>query len=707
MRVEPGPASTARRRGTDSAAEALAPAAARRVAERRELDRTAGAPVRPFAGRPERHERCRPVGASQSLVGRGRRRAARARSAAACRRRPCRRRPPSPSRRGEDAAAQREALLVARSPSATPAVTNVVAGEVAHRDAGCSCVHARGSASSRELALRRPRASALVLRASTRPSKHVEVARLPVGRARAPHAQQLAAVARPVERAVVVVPVEGRRTSPRRRRAPSSRSPTTGCRPSSAGAAISAQRRGHAGGDRAGGARVAQAQLLEPQEGEHEQRQQRAAQELVVEVERRRRASRRAHEQRSARRAGSPMRPRGAARTRAAPRRATSTRAAERDHGPRPRRRPRGRARARPGSASMPRLMPDDQLAPAVGAQQLVGRRRRRAARARAPRRATRGRGDRRGAAPAAAPRPSRPSDRERATPSAYRARSGAAGSSSTIQCRRRTRRARQNASRARSGSGSSVGSLGGRARARGGGAARRACVTRRPPPRPSPRRCRCGRRGSPGSRRPRGRRGGSRARPGTTSRQPPGVRPSPRGGRSTTRAATRTTSPRRFCAATSAGPVVSSSSASRTCAAGQASRSGLDDRARAGRRAAAAPQPVRRAKCTVSEAAARTAASSASCDGRRARVEHDERPRVGLGDQLALHQPGAAREGRPVDARGGRALAVLAQAVELGLGRGDQRRAGVRGDRRRRRPRSRAPGGSAAARAPRRRSRR
>ena len=63
----------------------------------------------------------------------------------------------------------------------------------------------------------------------------------------------------------------------------------------------------------------------------------------------------------------------------------------------------------------------------------------------------------------------------------------------------------------------------------------------------------------------------------------------------------------------------------------------------------------------------------------RRARVEHDQRPRVGLGDQLALHQPGAAGEGRPVDARGGRALAVRAQAVDLGLGGGGQRGAGVR----------------------------
>ena len=165
---------------------------------------------------------------------------------------------------------------------------------------------------------------------------------------------------------------------------------------------------------------------------------------------------------------------------------------------------------------------------------------------------------------------------------------------------------------------------------------------------------------------------------PGTTIRQPPGVRPSPRGGRSITRAATKTTSPRRFWAAVSAGPAASSISASRTCACGQASRSGSIVTARRSP-GSSSPQPVLRAKWTVSEAAARTLASSASCEAGRARVEHDERPRVGLGDQLALHQPGAARDGRPVDARRGRALAVLAQAVDLGLGRGDQRGARVR----------------------------
>ena len=101
---------------------------------------------------------------------------------------------------------------------------------------------------------------------------------------------------------------------------------------------------------------------------------------------------------------------------------------------------------------------------------------------------------------------------------------------------------------------------------------------------------------------------------PGITRMQPPGVRPSPRGGRSIGRAATSTTRPRRFCAATSDGPIDSSSSASRTCAAGHASRSFSITCARRSP-GSSSEQPLRRAKCTVSEAAARTALSSASCD--------------------------------------------------------------------------------------------
>ena len=157
-------------------------------------------------------------------------------------------------------------------------------------------------------------------------------------------------------------------------------------------------------------------------------------------------------------------------------------------------------------------------------------------------------------------------------------------------------------------------------------------------------------------------------------------MRPSPRGGRSSARAATKTTRPRRFWAADSAGPVRSSSSARRTCACGQAEQVGLDRR-----RAAVARQQQRAAGWRGEVHGQRRGGAHRGVERllrrRRARVEDDQRARVGLGDQLALHQPGAAGERRPVDARGGRALAVLAQAVDLGLGGGDQRRAGVRGD--------------------------
>ena len=100
---------------------------------------------------------------------------------------------------------------------------------------------------------------------------------------------------------------------------------------------------------------------------------------------------------------------------------------------------------------------------------------------------------------------------------------------------------------------------------------------------------------------------------PGTTSRQPPGVRPSPRGGRSTMRAETKTTSPRRFCAAAERGP----DACPRPARAARGRRARRAGRARppTARRSpgSSSPQPPRLAKWTVSEAAARTAASSAS----------------------------------------------------------------------------------------------
>ena len=148
---------------------------------------------------------------------------------------------------------------------------------------------------------------------------------------------------------------------------------------------------------------------------------------------------------------------------------------------------------------------------------------------------------------------------------------------------------------------------------------------------------------------------------------------------RSTTRAATYTTRPRRFWAEASAGPVCSSISARRTCACGQPSRSGSTTVARRSPGSSSA-QPRRRAKCTAERGGGADRRVERLGRGGRARVEHDERARVGLRDQLALHQPRAARHARPVDAGGGRALDVLAQAVDLRLGGGDQRGAGVAG---------------------------
>ena len=79
--------------------------------------------------------------------------------------------------------------------------------------------------------------------------------------------------------------------------------------------------------------------------------------------------------------------------------------------------------------------------------------------------------------------------------------------------------------------------------------------------------------------------------------------------------------------------------------------------------------QPPWRASQTHSDAAARTALSSASSLAGRRRVEHDQRGGVELGDQPPLEHLAAAGHRRPVDARGGRALAVRSQPVDLELG--------------------------------------
>ena len=102
---------------------------------------------------------------------------------------------------------------------------------------------------------------------------------------------------------------------------------------------------------------------------------------------------------------------------------------------------------------------------------------------------------------------------------------------------------------------------------------------------------------------------------PGTTSMQPPGVRPRPRGGRSSRRAATSTTSPRRFCAATSDGPV-DLVEQRQPHVRGRPRHAGPSrPRGRGGRRAAAASSRCGGRSARCSDAAARTALSSASCD--------------------------------------------------------------------------------------------
>ena len=338
-------------------------------------------------------------------------------------------------------------------------------------------------------------------------------------------------------------------------------------------------------------------------------------------------------------------------------------------------RRRRGRARARRAAPRCRALMPEAQRAPAVGPQQLVGHpAAEQGERERDERDADGGELPRpvleapRGAAGRASPAPP--------APSAYSARSGAGGVEQHHPVQRaEAGEGERTRARARTGTGS-VGSLAAARRASGPAVALAAVIRRRPPSR---RRRRCG-----WSRKPwqpatssTGRRLGSA--PGITRMQPPGVRPSPRGGRSSGRAATSTTRPRRFWAATSDGPVDSSSSASRTWAAGHASRSFSITCARRSP-GSSSEQPLRRAKCTVSEAAARTAPSSASWEA-GARGSSTTSGRESASEiSLRSIRPWPRASGRPVDARGGRAGPVLAQAVELGLGRRDQRRAGVGG---------------------------
>ena len=310
-----------------------------------------------------------------------------------------------------------------------------------------------------------------------------------------------------------------------RRRAPSSRSPTTACRgraPARASAPAPRRRR---------------------RPGRRCPRRRRAAS---------RAAGTRARAARARRRAGtrsrSPAPPRGSRTARRAAPSATAGKpmraAARPERHQRPRRprapcrragspcastrRRRGTGTRTPGSDSIPRLMPERQLAPAVGPQQLVGdaaaeqreRERRRARRRRAACRRARGASRRAGA------RACRTSPRARRRARTARARAPA-GSSSTIQCSAPKAASARKASPRAVGTGS-VGSLGQRARGRGGArgahpatasiaAAAAGCAWSRKPWQPATSNT--------------ARRFGSA--PGTTSTQPPGVRPSPRGGRS------------------------------------------------------------------------------------------------------------------------------------------------------------------------------
>ena len=90
-------------------------------------------------------------------------------------------------------------------------------------------------------------------------------------------------------------------------------------------------------------------------------------------------------------------------------------------------------------------------------------------------------------------------------------------------------------------------------------------------------------------------------------------------------------------------------------------------DRSRlGGRPGSSSAQPPSRRRCTHSDAAARSARSSASSLPGGRGSTHDQRQPIGIGDQPALHQPSGLGHRRPVDARGGRAGAVGADRVDL-----------------------------------------
>ena len=537
----------------------------------------------------------------------------------------------------------------------------------------------RAKAAARERQLLARALAALARVAAPDPAvEQVEVARLPVRGVARLDAQQLAAVARPVQRAVVVVPREAHRLRARASRAPSSRSRTTAraCR-------APARRRAPATAtptrDDAGRGRVADPQLLQPQEGEQQQREHRAAQELALEVEHhgRHHVERHEREHGDGGEAGARRPPRPEREQRGDGRRAASRRSRSRSASTR---RGRGRARARPAAPRAPaRRRPAAR--PSGRAAGTRRRRRRRAARARRAASATSAATSQR-SGPFRRPAPSRAGTTSAAIPTACHARAGSAGSSSAIQCSPANAAKTIRTSPAR-----------GRAAARD---------------RPRPRAPRCPAAAAAsvldgGSVMPRPHRGHDGRAAGAAGDEALAARDLEHGAAAGDRArdheqaaARRAPEPARRAVDHARGdehdePAAVLRGGERGAGVVLHQREphvrlrpgeqvGLDRRRRAGRPGSSSPQPVRLAKCTVSDAAARTAASSASCDAGRARVEHDERARVGLGDAACAPSArrraprsasGCATRASPRGSARRPSISVSAAAIE--------RRAGVR----------------------------
>ena len=263
--------------------------------------------------------------------------------------------------------------------------------------------------------------------------EHVEALGLPVGGLLGLDAQQLAAVARPVERAVVVVPGERGRLRARRCRAPRSRSPTTASR-RRARAPRSARATATPSGEQRGRAGVGEPQLLEPQEARARAAPAARRAGTRPRSRARRPAPRRASPAARARRAGS----------RCAPRRGQNAssaasddqhRAAERDHESASTGRCRGRARARRaarrcrGRCRRPARPSRSGRSSSSATPPAEQRERERQQADDGDRR------DHRAGGRSAAPAPQQPDHREQRRAERVPRAAGAAGSSITIQC--------------------------------------------------------------------------------------------------------------------------------------------------------------------------------------------------------------------------------------------------------------------------------